>query len=262
MQAPPIVSLKPPSCGSRTERNPMRTILFTIALLFTLTLALPARAEDPAITTTGTATVYAVPDKAVFSVTLSNIDPDITKACAKNNADAEKLVKAVKDAGIAQDDIATNTLSLSPHYRRIPGTPSGESERDGFTAARNYSVTLKDLKQIEKLFTAMVNSGVEAMPSVSLEVTNTRPYRDQARALALKAAQEKAVAMAKELNATVGKPHTILEGTTNTSSPYRNVLASNSITIAADRPTPDTPESTPIGKIQIQATVTVTFDLK
>ncbi len=239
----------------------MRHLLFTLALLLTLTLTLPARAEDPAITTTGTATVYAVPDKAVFSVSLSATDPDITKACAKNNADADKFVKAVKDAGIPQEDIATNTLSISPHYRRVPGNP-GESERDGFTASRYYSVTLKDLKQIEKLFTAMVQSGVEAMPSVSLEVTNTRPYRDQARAQALKAAQEKAVAMAKELNGTIGKPHTILEGTTNTSSPYRNVLASNSISIATDRPTPDTPESTPIGKIQIQATVTVTFDLK
>jgi uncharacterized protein len=239
----------------------MRIILLTLVAFLMLTLALPARAEDPAITTTGTATVFAVPDKAVFSVSLNNLDADITKACAKNTADADKFVKAVKAAGIPDGDIATNTMSISVHYRRVPGV-GGESERDGYTASRSYSVTLKDLKQIEKLFTVMVQSGVEALPSVSLEVTDTRPYRDQARAQALKAAQEKATAMAKELNCTIGKAHNILEGTAASSASRYTNFASNSISYATDRPTPDTPESTPIGKIQIQATVTVTFDLR
>jgi uncharacterized protein YggE len=240
----------------------MRTLLLALVAFLALTLACPARAEDPAITTTGTATVYAVPDKAVFSVSLNDTDADITKACTRNNADADKFVKAVKAAGIADNDIATNTMSISPHYRRVPGA-SGESERDGFTASRTYAVTLHDLKQIEKVFTAMVQSGVEALPSVSLEVTDTRSYRDQARALALKAAREKATAMAKELDCTIGKAHNIIEGSTGGSSLYSNYkVASNSFVTANDRPTPDTPESTPIGKIQIQATVTVTFDLR
>jgi uncharacterized protein len=237
----------------------MRTFFFSLVALFALSLALPAKAEDPAITTTGTSTVYAVPDKAVFSVSLNDTDGDITKACTRNNADADKFVKAVKAAGIADADIATNTLSISPHYRRISG---GESERDGYTASRSYAITLHDLKQIEKVFTAMVQSGVEALPSVSLEVTDTRPYRDQARTLALKAAREKAIAMAKELDCTVGKAHNIVEGHIDSGTARYSNFASNSMAIATDRPTPDTPESTPIGKIQIQATVTVTFELK
>ena len=237
----------------------MRSFFLTLVAVFSMLLTLPARGEDPAITTTGTATVYAVPDKAVFTVTISSDNPDITKACAKNTADAEKFVKAVKDAGIPQEDIATNTMSISIHYRRLPGN-SGESERDGFTASRYYSVTLKDLKQIEKLFTAMVNSGVEALPSVDLQVSNARPYRDQARTMAVRAAQEKAAAMAKELGAAIGKPHTIVEGPTGRG--YNPYYASNTSYAAVDRATPDTPESTPIGRIQIEATVTVTFELK
>jgi uncharacterized protein len=237
----------------------MRTILLSLIAVLTLAWTLPARAEDPTITTTGTATVYAVPDKAVFTVNLNVVDADITKACSKNNADAEKLVKAVKAAGIADGDIATNTLSISPHYTRA--VPGGESTRDGFSASRIYAVTLHDLKQIEKLFTAIALSGGDAMPSVSLQVSDTRPYRDQARALALHAAQEKATAMAKELNCAIGKAHTIVEGQIN---PGRSgsAIASNAAYITTDRPAPDTPESTPIGKIEIQVTATVTFELK
>ena len=236
----------------------MRQLLLSLLAVFTFAFALPAKADDPAITTTGTATVYAVPDKAVFNVNLSTVDADVTKACAKNEADANTLVKAIKAAGIADGDIATDTIAISPHYRRNPGS---ESVRDGFTAGRTYTVTLHDLKQIEKIFSVIVLAGVDAMPSVSLQCSNTRPYKDQARTLALHAAQEKAAAMAKELNCTVGKAHTIVE--TQTPSRFGSALmASNSMMTATDRPTPDTPESTPIGRIEVQATVTVTFELK
>jgi hypothetical protein len=236
----------------------MRKLLLSLLAVFTLALALPARADDPAITTTGTATVFAVPDKAVFTVNLSTVDADVTKACATNAADADKLIKMIKAAGIADTDIATDTIAITPHYRRVPGS---ESVRDGFTAGRTYTVTLHDLKQIERIFSAIVLAGVDAMPSVSLQCSNTRPYKDQARALALRAAQEKATAMAKELNCTVGKAHTIVETQpANLSGSAR--MGSNFAMMAADRPTPDTPESAPIGRIEVQATVTVTFELK
>ena len=239
----------------------MRKILLSLLAVVMLAWALPAKADDPSITTTGTATVYAVPDKAVFNVNVSVTDPDVVKACAKNEADADTLVKAIKAAGIADSDIATDTLAISPNYRR--GSDGRDAERDGFTAGRTYSVTLRDLKQIVKLYNAIVQAGVDAMPSVDLQVSNTRPYKDQARTLAIHAAQEKATALAKELNCTVGKAHTIVEG--QIGSRYWSAMMgnnSNGEMMANDRPTPDTPESTPIGRIEIQATVTVTFELK
>ena len=237
----------------------MRKIFLSLLALLALAFALPAKADDPSITTTGTGAVYVVPDKAVFNVSIAAIDPDVTKACAKNEADASTLVKAIKAAGIADADIATNTLAINVHYRE--GTPGGRSERDGFSAVRNYSVTLRDLKQIEKVFNAIVLAGVDATPDVNLEVSNLRPYKDQARALAMKAAQDKAAALAKEANCTVGKAHTITEGTPGRGSGSYGQMQSN-FAIVDDRPTPDTPESTPIGRIEVQATVTVTFELK
>ncbi len=235
----------------------MRNLPLLIVASFSLALALCARADDPQITTTGTATIHVVPDQAVYYVTIVAVDADITKACATNEADGAKLVKALKAAGIADADIATNFIDIAPHYREVA---QGERpERDGFQATRNYSATLHDLKQTINVFNAIVQAGVNAMPSVELEVSNTRPYRDQARAMAAQAALEKANALAKPLNCTVGKPRNIVEGN---ASRYFGQLESNAGGSSNDRPTPDTPESTPIGRIEIQATVTVTFDLK
>ena len=235
----------------------MRKMLIGLIAILSLTLALPAHAEDPGITTIGTATVYAVPDKAVFSVSITAVDADVAKACAKSEADGTTLVKAIKSAGIADTDIATDRMAIGIHYRQ--GTAVSRTEPDGFSARRSYLVTLHDLAQIEKVFSAMVQAGVDATPSVSLQCSNTRPYRDQARAMAVRAAQEKAVALAKELDQTVGKARTIVENAPGRSSP--SALSNNAV-ISSDRPIPDTPESTPVGRIEIQASVTVTFELK
>jgi uncharacterized protein len=235
---------------------PMRKVFMSLIAILSLAWALPVLAVDPSITTSGTAAVYALPDRAVISVSISAVDPEVTKACAKNEENAGKLIKAIKAAGIADGDIATDTLSIGVHYKE--GT-QGRSERDGFAAGRSYSVTLKDLKQIEKVFTAIAQAGVDATPYVSLQIYNARPYRDQARAMAIHAAQEKATALAKELNCTVGKAQTITEDVPGNSD-YRGVPQSNAMAVDA-QPTPDTPENTPIGRVQVQATVTVAFEL-
>lgn len=239
----------------------MRKLLLSLVAILAFAWPLPLLAADdaPGVTTTGTATVYAVPDKAVFTVDIVAVDPDVTKACAKNEADALKLIKAIKDAGIAPDDIATDTLSIREHYKQNPQTRI--SEPDGFAAKRSYSVTLHDLTQIEKLFNAMVQAGVNATPSVNLAVTDLRPFKDQARAMAMKAAKEKAIALAKEVDCTVGKARTIIEG--SESSFWRGYGNLESNTLSYDgEPIPDSSQSAPIGRIPVQASVTVTFELK
>src|SRR5438034_117274 len=87
----------------------------------------------PSITTTGTATVHALPDRAVIYVGFSETDKEIAKARKLNQADAEKLIKVVKDAGVAEKDISTERMSVSPHY-----ADRENRIQDGFTASRGY----------------------------------------------------------------------------------------------------------------------------
>ena len=50
------------------------------------------------------------------------------------------------------------------------------------------------------------------MQAVRLRTSQLRKYRDEARAKAIRAAKEKAVALAGELGVKIGRPHSISEG--------------------------------------------------
>jgi len=232
----------------------MRTYL--VAMFMLLVMALPAYAVDePTITTSGTATVYVVPDKAVLSLGVFTTDRDMDKAKTDCEAKASKVIKAIKAAGIVDANIATDSLSVGEHYDETSHKP------DGYSASRRYEITVKDLTLVEKLVDAIVKNGGN-VPGVELQTSEMRKYRDQARQMAIKAAKEKAILLAKELDCTIGRPRTIVEGgATLGYGSMRGMMQNNSYSEPA-APVPDTPETLPLGRIPVEATVGVTFELK
>jgi uncharacterized protein YggE len=79
--------------------------------------------------------------------------------------------------------------------------------------------------------------------------------------MAIKAAKEKATALANELDCAVGAPRTISEGHVGYSPWSRfNAMAQNSIQEAGGA-MPEGAEPTPFGQIGVGAQVSVTFDL-
>jgi uncharacterized protein YggE len=91
-----------------------------------------------------------------------------------------------------------------------------------------------------------------------LQTTELKKHREEARQQAIQAAKDKAVQLAKVLDATVGKPKEIVE----TSNNY--YFASGGVN-GSSGGAPGPVEATPTfvaGKIQIDAAVRVTFELK
>jgi uncharacterized protein YggE len=108
--------------------------------------------------------------------------------------------------------------------------------------------------------TKLLESGINRVNHISFHVAQTRKYRDEARAKALRAAKEKAVAMAAELGQTIGKPWEIVElgeGGANraTSNNYVQV-AYNYAQVEADVST------VAPGQVTIRASVQVSFVLE
>src|SRR6185436_10975057 len=138
----------------------------------------------------------------------------------------------------------------------------------GYFVRRGYAVTLKDPKQFEKLVDTALKNGANQIHNVTFTSTEVRKYRDQARQMAIKAAKEKAVLLAGELNAKVGSPRSISGGDGNVSfGGYRwgsyyggNYMAQNSIQIVEGPQ--DTGENLPLGQIAVSTSVSVTFDLQ
>src|SRR5262245_50259347 len=68
------------------------------------------------ITVTGTGTVSATPDRAEFAFGVSTAARTATQALASNAADMQKVIAALKAAGVPAASIQTQTVSLDPRY--------------------------------------------------------------------------------------------------------------------------------------------------
>jgi uncharacterized protein len=218
-----------------------------------------AAAETPpprTISTSGDAVVNVVPDEVVLSLGVETFAPKLEDAKRLNDERASKLVGVIKAAGVEERHIQTATLQLEIRYRS--NRPS--EGIDGYYARRSYSVTLKQPKGLEPLLDAALTNGANQILGIDYRTSELRKHRDRARQMAIKAAKEKATALAAELDCTVGAPRTISEGSTGFSPWSRsNAMAQNAMQEGGGGA--EGAEATPFGQIGISAQVSVTFDL-
>ena len=221
------------------------------------TVAADQAAPPRTISTSGDAVVYAVPDEVVLALGVETFAPRLEDAKKANDERASKLVKTIKAAGVEEKHIQTATIQLEIRYRS--GRPS--EGIDGYYARRSYSITLKQPKGLEALLDAALTNGANQILGIDYRTAQLRTHRDKARQMAIKAAKEKAVALAAELDCTVGAPRTISEGAIGYSPWGRgNVMAQNTMQEMGGAG-PEGGEATPFGQIGINAQVSVTFDL-
>jgi uncharacterized protein YggE len=239
----------------------MRTHRLVVLIALTLFVSRAYAADQPmprTISTSGDATVNVVPDEVVLGLGVETFATKLEDAKRQNDERSAKLVKVIKAAGVEERYIQTATLQLDIRYRS--SRPSEGIE--GYYARRSYSVTLKQPKNLEALLDAALTSGANQILGIDYRTAQLRTHRDHARQMAIKAAREKATALAAELDCTVGPPRTITEGYAGGYTPWSraNAMAQNSVQEAGGA-APEGAEPTPFGQIAVAAQVSVTFDL-
>ncbi len=216
------------------------------------------------INVTGTAEVMVTPDEAVFSLAVESTNMSITKAKAENDEAIKNIKTITQNFKIDPKYVVTDFINVSPRYTY---TNNGESVFQGYTIYRGMVITLKDISKFEDLLTKLLEAGANYIQNVQFKTTQLQKYKTEARTLAIRAAKEKAVALAKELGQTVGKASMIQEvqedtyyyysqGGTNRNA-YNNVLANSTAGMGQGSENNDFSP----GQIKVSARVAVTFDL-
>lgn len=140
------------------------------------------------ITVMGVSTVYVTPDRVTVSFAAVSKDTVISTAKSKNDA----LMKAVNllfdKYGIEQKDITAGNLRIEPLYSYRQNSP----EFLHYKVTQHVSVSINDLKNYEPFLTELLNSGIDKIDGVRFSVSQMKKYRDEARAGAVRAAEEKA----------------------------------------------------------------------
>jgi uncharacterized protein YggE len=116
------------------------------------------------------------------------------------------------------------------------------------------------MSRIEGLLSDVIKAGVNRVGGVEFRTTQLRKFKDQARQMAIKAAQEKAIALTKEIGQTIGKAYSITEEGFERSAGLSN-FTQNAVSSAVGDYS-DSEGTIAIGQIPISARVTVRFELK
>lgn len=191
------------------------------------------------ITVTGTGIVLSVPDTAQWSFGVTIEADSATRALAQANAAMQKIVAAVRGAGIAEDDVRTEHVSLSPHYER----------RGDFVASSSVHVIVRRLSLAGRVVDAAVDAGANTVGGPSFaESDRERLYRQALRA-AYTQARLSAQALAEASGVALGRVLEVHEG--GGAQPVPMLAEADR---AVEAPTQIEP-----GKSSTYATVSVTF---
>ena len=215
--------------------------------------------ETHLITVTGAAEIRVVPDEVVLVLGVETWDKALKVAKSENDQRVQQALTLIQDYGIAPQHIKTDYINIQPG-------DWGLEKRDGYWVRKTIVVTLRDLSKFEDLLTGALDAGVTHVHTVQVHTTALREHKDQARALAIHAAQEKADALAGELGQRVQEPFTIREDQSGWwygsgawwGSRWGNAMAQNVVqevngySLTAD-------SSIAPGQITVNARVTVSF---
>ena len=235
--------------------------------LFFGSSSLQAASDSPAprlITVTGDADVLVTPDEVNLVLGVESGDRDLAQAKKQNDSRTARIITTIKNLGIESKYIQTEQIRIEPRY----SDTYARTDVSGYVVRKTLVVTLKDITKFEELQSAVLDAGATNVYNVQFRTTELRKYRDQARELAIRAAQEKATAMTKTLGQKVGKPNSIHEDYSNWWSWYdrwwggggsmsQNVVQN----VSASTPSSNDSAFAP-GQITVNARVTVSFEIE
>jgi uncharacterized protein YggE len=214
---------------------------------------------------TGSATVKVIPDRAQIQLGVQSNGSTPSAVQNINSQAIQKVIKTLQSLGVLSKDITTDWYIIEPVYESYDSLYI-----KGYRINNVVAITLRDVSQTSEVIARALEAGANQVINVEFYTSELRKYRDQARDLAMKAASEKAQALAAAAATGTGCVLTITE---NSWSYYnggwygrdrnlwsQNVTQNASSTGMPGDATGDEPIS--LGQISVKAEVNVTFSLK
>ncbi|MBN2425080.1 MAG: SIMPL domain-containing protein [Calditrichaceae bacterium] len=246
-------------------------ILFVAGLLFPF-IALAQQEEKKLITVTGEAEVRVVPDEVIITIGVETREEELDSARKENDNRTKKIINTAKEYKIESKHIQTDYLGIEPIYSDSYEYRNKIEDYKiiGYLVRKTIVITVRDLSLFESLLTDLLKAGANHVHGISFRTTELRKYRDEARLLAIKAAKEKAAALAGELGQKIGDPYHIQENGAGWWSGYNSWwgsrwsggMSQNVAQNMGDNYAGDSEGTIAPGQIKVNASVTVSFELE
>lgn len=217
------------------------------------------------IQVSGSALVNVAPDRALIKLGVESNGLTARSVQATNTSTMTKIIEVLKGMDIQPKDIATDYYVINPVYDE-----HNALFIKGYRIHNYLAVTIRDVHKLSDVIITATEAGANEVLSVDLYTSELRKYRDQARELAVKAAREKALALAGGAGAQTGCVMHITESISSyyngwwygsNPSLYMQNVVQNAVPAGGDG---SVDENGPVslGQISVRATVDVTYALK
>jgi len=182
--------------------NHMKTPILFVFLGLPYLLQAQYLSQGNVVSVTGDAEIKVIPNQVLLSLGVETRDRNLASAKARNDTAVRSVLNAIGKFQIDPTDIQTDVIRVDIRYNG-----SVETVVDHYVVEKSIAITLKDVSKFEPLLSAVLEAGANHIYDVEFMTTELRKYRDQARALAAKAAIEKANDLADAAGLkVVGKP--------------------------------------------------------
>ena len=205
------------------------------------------------VTVTGTGKVQLAPDIAYIYLGVHTENPSASEAVTANNAQTQKVIAALKELGIADKDIQTTNFSIWPSQNY---GPDGQPLETKYVVDNTVYVTIRDLSKLGDMLDKVIAAGVNTVNSIQFDVADKQDALKQARAEAVKDAQDQAKQLADAAGLKLGDVHSV--GFSESSMPvYDFGKGGGGGAAEAAATVPIQP-----GQLTITASVNMSYDIK
>jgi uncharacterized protein YggE len=160
------------------------------------------------LSVSGTGQANLEPDIAYIYAGVHTEQPSASEAVTENNAQTQQMIQALRDFGIAAQDIRTTNFSIWPMDKFDPATgqPTGQK---AYAVDNTVYVTIRDLDRLGDLLDTVVTAGANTVNSIQFDVLDKAEALNQARADAIKDAEAQAQQLAAASGLTLGEVQSI-----------------------------------------------------
>jgi uncharacterized protein YggE len=197
----------------------MKHALIGALMLGAAALSTPAAAQQaPSITQTiagtrlditATGEVTRVPDVAIITAGVVTRSATASGAIQDAANRMQRVLAALKSAGVEDRDIQTSSVNLNPEYRY----PENQSPQlTGYSATNQLTIRFRDIRNSGKILDALVGQGANQINGPTLTIDKPEAALDEARAKAIAEARARAELYARSLGMRVVRVVSVSEG--------------------------------------------------
>ena len=218
--APTVSSVAGSAVGSAVESVPAAPVTTQRAAGGAGTAGTATQAAAPQYATasaeagiwvSGTGEMSLAPDIALIRLGVETTSPSVTEARDESATAMDAVVTAVKNNGLAADDIQTTSFNIWPEYERqeviTNGVRSNIRVLTGYRVSNTAVIKVRDLDAVGAIIDDVVNAGGDAarINGIDFSIEDSSQYTTQLREDAVNAALEKAQHFATLTGVTLGK---------------------------------------------------------